>query len=222
MDLSRLQNGTPPPGMGQHRRTSGKSQNGHSDGSTSPVSRNGTPNMYGNQLHPFDGSALNEHQFHHGSPSMLSQHLRAPSPGHSESSMNGDRNMDGPQTYEQLIAANASLKTRVSELEVINELFRGRVTQLEQDEANARRGEDMRRDAEMVATVRLEDSQRRENQLKRKIDDLENEIAELRKELADNSDRPAKKMRLADMVEETEASTPLSIDEAAPQQKVEA
>lgn len=203
----RSQNGTPPPGMGQHRRTSQKSQNGHSDGSTSPVSRNGTPSMYGNQLHPFDGSALNEHQFQHGSPLNAHMHLRAPSPGRSESSINGDRSMDAPQTYEQLLAANSSLKTRVSELEVINELFRGRVTQLEQDEANARRGEEMRRDAELQARGLLEDSQRRENQLKRRLDDLEREVAELR----DNSGPPSKKMRVADMVGgDSESSTPLS------------
>jgi GATA-binding protein, other eukaryote len=41
--------------------------------------------------------------------------------------MNGDRHLDVPQTNEQLIAANASLKTRVSELEVIGGLFWGRV-----------------------------------------------------------------------------------------------
>lgn len=165
--------------------------------------------MYGNQLLPFDGSALNEHAFQHGSPLNAHMHLRASSPGRSESSLNGDRSMDGPQTFEQLLAANSSLKTRVSELEVINELFRGRVTQLEQDEANARRGEDMRRDAELQARSLLEDSQRRENQLKRRLDDLEREVAELRESVGP----PAKKIRVAEMVGEEEevpeeASTP--------------
>ena len=48
------------------------------------------------------------------------------------SPMNGERGIDAPQTKEQLIAHNSSLKTRVSELEFINELFRGRLSQLEQ------------------------------------------------------------------------------------------
>lgn len=126
--------------------------------------------------------------------------------------MTGDRHLDIPQTYEQLIAANSSLKTRVSELEVINELFRGRVTQLEQDEQNARRGEEMRRESEQNLKAQLEDlqrhlqeSQRRENQLKRRLDDIE------RGEATEAREGPrAKKMRVADMVGESEVSTPQS------------
>lgn len=110
------------------------------------------------------------------------------------------------QTQEQLIADNSSLKTRVSELEVINELFRGRVQQLEQDEANARRGEEMRRASESTLMARLEESQRRENQLKRRLDDLERELHETKEGAP-----PAKKMRVADMVGDSEASTPQSI-----------
>lgn len=127
--------------------------------------------------------------------------------------MNGDRHLDIPQTYEQLIASNSSLKTRVSELEVINELFRGRVTQLEQDESNARRGEEMRRESEqnLKAQVddlqrRLQESQRRENQLKRRLDDLE------RGDISETREGPrAKKMRVADMVGDSEVSTPQSV-----------
>lgn len=109
--------------------------------------------------------------------------------------------MDVPQTFEQLLAANASLKTRVSELEVINELFRGRVTQLEQDEANARRGEEMRRTSEAALRVLLEDSQRRENQLKHRLDDVERELNDLR----DSTGPPAKKMKMADMTGDDES-----------------
>lgn len=128
--------------------------------------------------------------------------------------MNGDRHLDIPQTYEQLIAANSSLKTRVSELEVINELFRGRVTQLEQDESNARRGEEMRRESEQNLKAQVEDlqrhlqeSQRRENQLKRRLDDLERERGDA-SEARDG--HRAKKMRVADMVVDSEVSTPQS------------
>lgn len=160
--------------------------------------------MYGHHLQPFDGNALTDHQFH--SPSLAPLHLRQPSPGRSESSMNGDRHLEVPQSTEQLISANSSLKTRVSELEVINELFRGRVTQLEQDEANARRGEEMRRESEHNLRLHLEESQRRENQLKRRLDDLEREVSEMR----EGAGPRAKKMRVADMVGESETSTPQS------------
>jgi GATA-binding protein len=94
----------------------------------------------------------------------------------------------------------------VSELEVINELFRGRVAQLEQDENNARRGEEMRRESEQELGRRLEESQRRENQLKHRLDDVERELSELR----DGAPR-AKKMRVSDMVGDSESSTPRSL-----------
>ena len=134
-------------------------------------------------------------------------HLRQPSPGRSTSPLNGAQGLEVPLTFEQLIAQNSSLKTRVSELEVINELFRGRVAQLEQDEANARRGEEMRRESEQDLMRRLEESQRRENQLKHRLDDVERELSEVR----DGAPR-AKKMRVADMVGgESDSSTPQSV-----------
>ncbi|RFU35630.1 hypothetical protein B7463_g699, partial [Scytalidium lignicola] len=204
LDQARSQAGTPPPGSIGHRRTSQKSANGHSDGSNSPISRTATPSMYGNHLPTFNGHQLVDDHFNH-SPSLPPMHLRQPSPGRSTSPLNGTHGLEVPQTYEQLIAQNSSLKTRVSELEVINELFRGRVTQLEQDEANARRGEEMRRESEASLLTRLEESQRRENQLKRRLDDVERELADLRE-----GGPRAKKMRVADMVGDSESSTPQS------------
>lgn len=204
LDQTRSQAGTPPPGSLGHRRTSQKSANGHSDGSNSPISRTVTPSMYANHLPPFNSHTLEDHYNHH-SPSLPPMHLRAPSPGRSTSPLNGANGLEVPQTYEQLIASNASLKTRVSELEVINELFRGRVTQLEQDEGNARRGEEMRRESEHTLMQRLEESQRRENQLKRRLDDMERELSDLK----DGAHR-SKKMRVADMVGDSESSTPQS------------
>ncbi|CAG8960857.1 hypothetical protein HYFRA_00002394 [Hymenoscyphus fraxineus] len=203
---SRSQAGTPPPGsLGQpHRRTSQKSANGHSDGSNSPISRTQTPSMFTNHMQPFNGHGMEDH-FHHQSPSLPALHLRQPSPGRSTSPLNGASGLEVPQTYEQLIANNTALKTRVSELELINELFRGRVTQLEQDEANARRGEDMRRESEVALLQRLEESQRRENQLKHRLDTLEEQLGEQR----DEAPR-AKKMRVSDIVGDSEASTPQS------------
>jgi GATA-binding protein len=207
LEQTRSQAGTPPAGSMDHRRTSQKSANGHSEGSNSPISRTATPSMYGNHLPPFNNGhhPLDDHYNHH-SPSLPPMHIRQPSPGRSTSPLNGAHGLEVPQTYEQLIAQNSSLKTRVSELEVINELFRGRVTQLEQDESNARRGEEMRRDSEHDLMRRLEESQRRENQLKRRLDDIERELSELR----DGAPR-AKKMRVADMVGDSEASTPQSV-----------
>ncbi|KAG9238859.1 hypothetical protein BJ875DRAFT_437022 [Amylocarpus encephaloides] len=209
VEQTRSQAGTPPPGMGMpsgHRRTSQKSANGHSDGSNSPISRTQTPSMFSmHGLPPFNGHGLEEHYTHH-SPSLPPMHLRQPSPGRSASPLNGAQGLEVPHTYEQLIANNSALKTRVSELEVINELFRGRVTQLEQDEANARRGEEMRRESEQTLILRLDESQRRENQLKRRLDDVERELSELR----DGAPK-AKKMRVSDMVGDSESSTPPSV-----------
>lgn len=46
--------------------------------------------------------------------------------------------MEPPQSYDTTIQ---TLRTRVSELEVINDLFRGRVAELEASERDARRNE---------------------------------------------------------------------------------
>ncbi|TVY24901.1 GATA type zinc finger protein, partial [Lachnellula hyalina] len=208
---ARSQAGTPP----GHRRTSQKSANGHSDGSNSPISRTATPSMYPNHLGTFsahNGHSIEDPYNNHQSPSLPPMHIRQPSPGRSASPLNGGQ-LEPPQTHEQLIASNAALKTRVSELEVINGFFEGRVTQLEQDEANARRGEEMRREGEFGALQRLEESQRRENQLKRRLDDVERELNERTRELNDlrEGGPPAKKMRVADMVGDSESSTPQSV-----------
>ncbi|KAK1025056.1 GATA zinc finger protein 3, partial [Friedmanniomyces endolithicus] len=59
-----------------------------------------------------------------------------------------------PQTYDALLAQNSHLRTRVSELEVINGLFRGRVGELELSEQEARRAE--RRGEEEIRRLRAE------------------------------------------------------------------
>lgn len=128
--------------------------------------------------------------------------------GFNGTSENGDR--DAPQTHEQLIAHNSSLKTRVSELEVINELFRGRLSQLEQQEAAARRGQEVagveqsqlrsQLDASQESVghfqVQLEDSHRRENNLKRRLDELELELKAVKDALGGDSERPNKRPRV--------------------------
>jgi GATA-binding protein len=140
------------------------------------------------------------------------------------SPMNGDRG-DSPQTHEQLIAHNSSLKTRVSELEVINELFRSRLNQLEQQEAAARRGQEVAgveqtqlrsqlevsQDREGQLRSQLEDSHRRENSLKRRLDELELELKGLKDGSSD--EHVGKRPRLdedAEKTEDTEAATTAS------------
>jgi len=92
---------------------------------------------------------------------------------------------------ESLIAVNNKLKTRVAELELVNDLFRGRVGELESSEANARRAEVGCKEHLRQA---LDVANKRGDELKRKVDDMEREIAELRGE---NLTR--KKVRVSDL-----------------------
>lgn len=78
-----------------------------------------------------------------------------------------------------LISSNTTLKTRVSELEVINELFRGRVNELESTEAETQR--------------QLDDALRREQELRSKLMELQ---ALLAASSADADDRPVKRARM--------------------------
>ncbi|KAJ2971996.1 hypothetical protein NUW58_g9276 [Xylaria curta] len=143
--------------------------------------------------------------------------LPGASPGRAPSPPNGEQQpLDAPQTHEQLIAANSSLKTRVSELDLINELYRGRLQQLEQDNQTA---DNYRHAAEMsakeAATERihreeiqrqLDDSHRRENSLKRRLDEMEQELQELKNQVTDlESDEPAaKRPKLEEQVHDEE------------------
>lgn len=177
----RSEAGTPPPSLLNNQRASRKTSSGGSERSFSPVSRTDTPTTHHPSniapQHLFDGVSLSEHAFQ-PSPSMPSLNLRAPSPG-STSSAN-DRHLEPPQTYDGLLQFNTTLKTRVSELEVINDLFRGRVNELEQSDANARRAETMQQESETQLRQLLEQTQARENELKRQVEELEREVADLR------------------------------------------
>jgi GATA-binding protein, other eukaryote len=76
--------------------------------------------------HPSPSSlSLNGSSTAHQAGQPQSSHLDAPPPP------------DG-QSYDQLQAQIATFRTRISELEVINDLFRGRVAELEQGEREAR------------------------------------------------------------------------------------
>ncbi|KAI9789176.1 MAG: hypothetical protein M1816_006310 [Peltula sp. TS41687] len=195
---------TPPPSALGHRRTSGKTSPGASNGSNSPVSRTVTPIMHFGAQHMshgmLPGMSFADHQFQ--PPSNLpGLHLRHPSPG-SISSLN-DRHLEPPHTYEALLAANTSLRTRVNELEVINDLFRGRVAELEQ-QLNAKKEDPSQYEPDNDRLRHaLEETERREQDLKRKVEDLE-------QELKDTNPR-AKRVRLSDIVDEGgKPSTPNS------------
>ncbi|RYP35630.1 hypothetical protein DL767_003742 [Monosporascus sp. MG133] len=177
--------------------------NGHA--SDSPVSRTGTPSMYDPHLTAF-------HQdLNHFPPDALPQYPLPEGSPRPASPLNGDQQQQPeiPQTHEQLIAANSSLKTRVSELDLINELYRGRLTQLEQDQANA---DNLRHNAEVAAKEaatermqreeiqrQLEESHRRENMFKRRLDEMEQENQDLKAKLDElESDRHAKRPKLSE------------------------
>ncbi|KAL5624928.1 hypothetical protein BROUX41_004988 [Berkeleyomyces rouxiae] len=130
---------------------------------------------------------------------------RSGSPG-----LHGDGRHDSTsQTHDQLIA---SLRTRVNELELINELFRGRLGQLEHDEANARRGQELSGVTETQlrqqindllkantdVRIQLEESHRRENALKHRLNDLEVAL----REALDSSVEPGRKRaRMTEVLE---------------------
>lgn len=136
----------------------------------------------------FDGVSLADHVFQ--SPAL--PQLRHISPG-STSSFN-DRNLEPPQTFERLLHENTLLKTRVSELEVINDLYRGTVNQYEQGAAP--QADMVPRDSEAHLRQLLEQSQRREQDLKHQMEDLERENADLRGEQP-----PSKRARLSNGLE---------------------
>ena len=159
-----------------HRRPSQRTSSSRcSERSYSPLSCSDTPTIRhpSNSIAPqhlFDSISMPpEHNFQ-PSPSIPPLNLRQPSPS----------SLEPPQTYDSLLQSTTALKTRVSELEVINDLFRGRVAQLEQAEEKGRRKELMQEDTEKNFRQLLEESQVREMDLQRRISDLQRELADFR------------------------------------------
>ncbi|ROT38669.1 hypothetical protein SODALDRAFT_339987 [Sodiomyces alkalinus F11] len=184
-----------------------KSANGQQDGGNSPGSRADTPSLYNPGMPVFQG--LDDPQFQ-------SFAMSSNSPNRPASPLNGNRHLDPPQTHEQLIATNSALKTRVSELEFINELFRGRLGQLEHDEANARRGQEINGQTEAQLRAELEESHRRENNLKRRLDELELELQNVKDALeATEPGRATKKPRLTEPEESNNDNPPEEAPAAA-------
>ena len=105
------------------------------------------------------------------SPSIPGLHLSHPSPGSTSSLI--DRHLESPQTYEQLFAANTQLRTKVSELEVIN---------IMQRESAAREASDFSSEVD---------------DLKRRIQELEHSLQE-----RDLGQLPSKRARLSEPTHE--------------------
>ena len=84
--------------------------------------------------------------------------------------------------------------TRVKELELVNDMFRTRVHQLETSEANLRRAAITTRELETQLRQCIEEGNKREEGLKRKIEELENEIMEFKDPIGSR-----KKLRVSDI-----------------------
>ena len=127
----------PPPGLPHTAHMGGGLSHAQAqDRVASPgtsLSRSGTPSQHQNPniapQHVFDTVTLPNDNF------------ASPAPHH----------LDTPQSFDTLAAHNNALRTRVSELEVINDLFKGRVSELETSEQEAKREvEALRREVEKL------------------------------------------------------------------------
>ena len=174
------------------RRHSDRMSSGEHQRSPSPSSRNNTPGMHSHNpniapQHVFDNVSLSESSFQPaGLPTFA---LRQPSPAPSVNGMHPDHGHQYPEN-------TASLKTRVSELEVINDLFRGRVAELEQSEQDARAKESSARDVADQYKADLDSALVREAALKKRVELLEAEVESYKSQAA-----PApKRLRLSDVV----------------------
>ena len=188
-DPPRSENGTPTPG---HRAPRSKFTSGMSTGSASPQSRAGTPLPPASSIAPpslFE-SLVNDSALA-GSSSLPPLNLNHPSPG-STSSIDM-KHLEQPQSIESLISANNTLMTRVKELELVNDMFRARVHQLETSEANLKRTTITNREIEAQLRQCIEECSKREDTLKRKVEDLESELVEIKDPLT------RKKLRVSDI-----------------------
>jgi GATA-binding protein len=84
----------------------------------------------------------------------------------------GDHRGDVHESQDSLLPTNSRLKTRISELELINELFRGRLDQLEAEETSLRQQLGASREAENHLRIQLAESHEREMSLKRRLHEV--------------------------------------------------
>ncbi|QDS72302.1 hypothetical protein FKW77_007385 [Venturia effusa] len=191
-----------------------------SERSASPLSRTGTPGLGGHNIAPqhlFDSVVHMPNGSvdpYGNSPPHPAFNFRAHSPGAASTSSltNGSLSASNgvapahhlePPSLRREQSEVTELKTRVSELEVINDLFRGRVSELERLEKDAREEADRARQAEHTIASAF-------NEAKRRIEDLEAEIAS-------SSEEPkAKKLKVTDSPKYDKVETPSEISLRSP------
>ncbi|CAK7269288.1 GATA zinc finger protein 3 [Sporothrix epigloea] len=161
------------------------------------------------------------------------QHLPAfgDGSGHHDSSVNGD---GGPQTADQLVATNSSLKTRVAELEVINDFITRRLGHYEpvygsaantvdgQDGSGQGSGDDLQLRSQIELLTQserqlrsdLEEGHRRENMMKRLIEELEQKLTHTEQALAAYEGDRVKRPRLDSSAGADSAMSAASADAA--------
>lgn len=149
-----------------------------------------------------------------------------PGPGNGRvpSPMNGE---GVPQTPEELVALNSGLKTRIDELEVINDLIQRRLQHYEtygtgagpaagngldgghdvtQAEAQLRAQVEALAASEAQLRSQLDESHRRENSMKRRLDEMELELKEAKESLDFHDNGRAKKMRMTTEASDADAA----------------
>lgn len=136
----------------------------------SPLDRSGTPSQQTGQNiappHIFDNVSLPSDSF--ASPSLPAfAGARQPSPG---SLANGNHLQPNLGRAD---SETGQLNTRISELEVINDLFRGRVSQLEQAERDARTEARSKDEEIQRGKADLETANARISELQKRVAELE-------------------------------------------------
>jgi GATA-binding protein, other eukaryote len=194
------------------RRASQKAANGHAD-QDSPISRTTTPHVYNAQLSGYGGEDA-QYQGH----GLSSFGVSGSSPGRAQSPG------DGPKSQDQVMSENAALRTRVSELEVINDFIQRRLTGFEY--GSAQDGQENGSDSMAQLRLRLEEkehtenslrsqleeSHRRENMMKRRLDEVEAELNLAKEALRPMEKEGAKRPRLSDGANGDETKDDLSAD----------
>lgn len=144
--------------------------------SPNSISRTHTPNLTAQHnpniapQHIFDTVSLTDS---FASPSLPAFGLRQPSPS--------GNSINGTTSYDSLQAQNAHLRTRVSELEVINDLFRGRVAELETTEQEARRAESVKLEEVDKVKADLDAANAKVTDLQKRIAEMESQFTPSRK-----------------------------------------
>ncbi|PIB00106.1 Transcriptional regulator GZF3 [Cercospora beticola] len=165
-------------------------------GSPNSMARSQTPGLHQQHSNP---NIAPQHIF--DTVSLPSDTFASPSLPHLALQQNGQQNgqLEQPSNVQDLLSQNVTLRTRVSELEVINDLFRGRVTELEQSENQTKERERAHEEEAQRLTAELATAHARAAELQRQLDELQQTQAET----ADGPARKKTKMESENGVDET-------------------